>query len=224
MAAARLGALLLELYQKLWDAFGPQGWWPGETSLEVALGAILTQNTNWNNVARVLAGLKRDGLLDPAALRQLPEAELAQRLRSVGYFNVKARRLKNFLAFLARFQDSMTRMAGEPLATLRPDLLAIKGIGPETADSILLYALHKPTFVVDAYTFRILSRHRLIPESCSYEELRQFFMDHLSQEVPLSQEYHALLVRLGKEFCRPQPRCPTCPLDGWPEGWNRLEL
>jgi endonuclease-3 related protein len=224
MAAARLGAQLLELYQKLWDAFGPQGWWPGETPLEVALGAILTQNTNWNNVARVLAGLKREGRLEPAALRQLPEAELAQCLRSVGYYNVKARRLKNFLTFLAHFQDSMARMAGEPLATLRPDLLAIKGIGPETADSILLYALDKPTFVVDAYTFRILSRHRLISESCSYEELRQFFMDHLSQEVPLYQEYHALLVRLGKEFCRPQPRCPTCPLDGWPEGWNSLEL
>lgn len=220
MAEVRLSALLRELYQKLWATFGAQGWWPGETPLEVALGAILTQNTSWNNVARVLAGLKKEGLLNPQALRQLPAEQLARRLKSVGYYNLKARRLLNFLTFLARFQDSMALLAGEPLESLRPDLLAVKGIGPETADSILLYALHQPTFVVDAYTFRVLSRHQLIPETCSYEELRQVFMDHLPPEVPLFQEYHALLVRLGKEFCRPQPRCPSCPLSGWPDGWR----
>jgi endonuclease-3 related protein len=218
MAAGRLATLLRDLYQKLWGAFGPQGWWPGDTPLEVALGAILTQNTNWGNVARVLAALKAEGLLDPAALRQMPTGELAGRLRAVGYYNLKAGRLKNFLNFLGeRFQDSLARMAQETLESLRPDLLAIKGIGPETADSILLYALHLPTFVVDAYTFRILSRHLLIQEACSYEELRQLFMDHLPPEVPLYQEYHALLVRLGKEFCRPRPRCPACPLFGWPQ-------
>jgi endonuclease-3 related protein len=216
MAAVPLRRLLKDLYQILWDALGPQGWWPGETPLEVALGAILTQNTNWNNVARVLAGLKEAGLLNSRTLRELPEAELARRLRPAGYYNVKARRLHNFLAFLAQFQDSMALMAKEDLDSLRPALLALRGIGPETADSILLYALNKPTFVVDAYTFRILNRHGLLPEACSYEELRQLFMEHLPPEVPLYQEYHALLVRLGKEFCRPQPRCEVCPLNGWP--------
>jgi len=220
MAARSLGRLLRELYQILWDAFGPQGWWPGETPLEVALGAILTQNTNWRNVARVIAGLKNAGLLDPRALRQLPDAELAGRLRPAGYYNVKTRRLRNFLAFLARHQDSMAVLAQEDLDTLRPALLGLQGIGPETADSILLYALDKPTFVVDTYTFRILSRHGLLPEACSYEELRRLFMDHLSPEVPRYQEYHALLVKLGKEFCRPQPRCEVCPLNGWPEVGN----
>lgn len=216
MAKARLGKLLEELYQKLWETFGPQGWWPGETPLEVALGAILTQNTNWNNVARVLTGLKEEGLLNPRSLQELPEAELARRLRPVGYYNLKARRVKNFLAFFAaQAQDSMACLAREDLESLRPALLRVKGIGPETADSILLYALDKLSFVVDAYTFRILSRHHLIPETCSYEELRLLFMDHLPLEVPLYQEYHALLVRLGKEFCRPQPRCPGCPLEGW---------
>jgi endonuclease-3 related protein len=130
---------------------------------------------------------------------------------------LKAQRVKNFLVFLAeRFQGDLDLMARENLEALRPALLRIKGIGPETADSILLYALHQPTFVVDAYTFRILSRHGLIAEACSYEELRQVFMHNLPPEVPLYQEYHALLVRVGKEYCRPQPRCAACPLDGWP--------
>lgn len=217
MAAARLGELLRELYEKLWEAFGPQGWWPGETPFEVALGAILTQNTNWNNVARVLSEFKKEGLLTPRGLEEMPEGELARRLRPVGYYNLKARRVQNFLAFLeTQAQGSMTRLAAADLESLRPALLMVKGIGPETADSILLYSLNKPTFVVDAYTFRILSRHHLIPETCSYEELRQLFMDHLLPEVLLYKECHALLVRLGKEFCRPQPLCPTCPLHDWP--------
>ncbi len=217
MATRAIGRLLKELYQILWDAWGPQGWWPGETPLEVALGAILTQNTNWRNVARVIAGLKDAGLLNPRSLRRLPEAELARLLRPAGYYNVKARRVRNFLFFLERHQDSLAGLAREDLETLRPALLALKGIGPETADSILLYALDKPTFVVDAYTCRILSRHGLLPEACSYEELRRLFMDHLPAEVPFYQEFHALLVKLGKEFCRPHPRCQVCPLNGWPE-------
>jgi endonuclease-3 related protein len=215
LMAARTGRLLQELFKKLLAALGPQDWWPGETPFEVALGAILTQNTNWNNVARTIAGLKAAGLLEPGALKELPEGELAWRLRPAGYYNIKARRLKNFLAFLGQFQDSMARMAAADLDSLRPALLGVKGIGPETADSILLYALNQPSFVVDAYTFRILSRHGLISEPCSYEELRQLFMDHLPAEVPLYQEYHALLVRTGKEYCRPRPRCPHCPLHGW---------
>jgi endonuclease-3 related protein len=216
MAATRMGDLLTELYQKLWDAFGPQGWWPGETPFEVILGAILTQNTNWNNVAQVLAGLKEEGLLQSQALREMPETELASRLKPSGYFNIKARRVKNFLDFFAhRFHDSLEEMAQEDLGTLRAGLLEVKGIGPETADSILLYALEKPTFVVDAYTYRVLSRHHLAPEACSYDELQALFMENLPADVPQYQEFHALLVRLGKEFCRPRPRCPSCPLHEW---------
>jgi endonuclease III related protein len=217
MAEGPVGRLLTELYQRLWKDWGPQGWWPGETPFEVAVGAILTQNTNWGNVARAIAVLKKHDLLEPEALHKLPESELAQLIRPAGYYNVKARRLKNFLDFLANhFENSMERLAAADLGSLRPALLSVKGIGPETADSILLYGLHQPTFVVDAYTFRILSRHGLIPEVCSYEELRQLFMEHLPARVDLYQEYHALLVRLGKEWCRPRPRCADCPLDGWP--------
>ncbi|MFP3866587.1 MAG: endonuclease III domain-containing protein [Desulfobacteraceae bacterium] len=206
---------LWKIYQRLWEFFGPQGWWPGETPFEIAVGAILTQNTNWNNVARVIARLQQDGRLSAAKLLELSKGELAQFLRPVGYYNVKARRLKNFLDFLlARYQGVLENMAPDDLDHLRPALLSIKGIGPETADSILLYALEKPTFVVDAYTFRILHRHNLITDPCSYEELRQVFMAHLPADVALFKEYHALLVRLGKEYCRPQPRCDRCPLAG----------
>jgi endonuclease-3 related protein len=216
MSAARIGELLRELYQKLWEAFGPQGWWPAETPFEVILGAILTQNTNWNNVAQVLAGLKEEGLLNPRLLREMPDAELARRLKPSGYFNIKARRVKNFLDFFAHhFHDSLEEMAQEDLGGLRQSLLGVKGIGPETADSILLYALNQPTFVVDAYTFRVLSRHYLAPESSSYNELQGLFMENLPADVPLYQEFHALLVKVGKEFCRPRPRCPSCPLHEW---------
>jgi endonuclease III related protein len=219
IAMSRMRKLLTDLYEILWQTFGPQGWWPGETPFEVALGAILTQNTNWRNVARVIADLKGDGSLDPRILREMPESELARRLKPAGYYNIKARRLKNFLDFFAhRYQDSMAEMAGADAATLRAELLTVKGVGPETADSILLYALHKPSFVVDAYTFRILSRHGLVVETPLYEELRQVFMDHLPPDVALFQEYHALLVHLGKEFCRPRPKCDACPLFNWPAG------
>lgn len=217
MTPAKVGKLLKELYDKLWQAFGPQGWWPGETPFEVAVGAILTQNTSWGNVARAIAALKDRDFLEPQALHDLPEAELAQLIRSAGYYNIKARRVKNFLALLqGRYQGSMEVMAGNDLEDLRHRLLEVKGIGPETADSILLYALNKPTFVVDAYTFRVLNRHQLLPEDCTYEEVRRLFMDHLAADLGLYQEYHALLVRVGKEFCRPQPRCESCLLEGWP--------
>lgn len=218
-AGSRRGtaALLRALYDRLFAAFGPQGWWPGDTPFEVAVGAILTQNTNWQNVARVLENLKALGLLDPFRLYELSPAELAALLRPAGYYNVKAERVRHFLAFLLkRAGGSMARLAEEPWETLRPALLKVKGVGPETADSILLYALNKPTFVVDAYTLRVLSRHALVPDGLGYEELRRLFMHHLPPDVPLYQEFHALLVRLGKEFCRPRPRCAGCPMEGWP--------
>lgn len=193
MTPAKIGKLLQELYDKLWQAFGPQGWWPGETPFEVALGAILTQNTNWNNVVRVMERLTEEDLLTAAALTAAPEAELARLFRPAGYYNLKARRVKNFLALLqGRYQNSMEAMADDDLEDLRHRLLEVKGIGPETADSILLYALNKPTFVVDAYTFRILSRHHLLPESCYYEELRRLFMDQLTPDVDIPGEHGAL--------------------------------
>jgi endonuclease-3 related protein len=207
-----------QLYTTLLDHYGPQDWWPGDTLLEVAVGAILTQNTNWKNVALAIGRLKQAGLLTAAALSELPEAELAAYIRPAGYYNLKARRLKNFLALLvANYHGSMAKMAEAPLELLRPELLAVKGIGPETADSILLYALEKPAFVVDAYTFRILSRHNLITDPCSYEDLQAVFMQALPQDIALYQEYHALLVQTGKECCRPQPRCAACSLAGFNE-------
>jgi endonuclease III related protein len=209
---------ILNLFTILHQHYGPQGWWPGDTPLEVAVGAILTQNTNWKNVALAIGQLKQAGLLTATALYELPEAELAAYIRPAGYYNIKARRLKNFLHLLfSSYQGSMKSLAVTPLEQLRPELLAVQGIGPETADSILLYALDKLSFVVDAYTFRILSRHGLVSDPCSYEELQTLFMNTIPPEVLVYQELHALLVRAGKDCCRPRPRCPVCPLAGFNE-------
>ena len=206
------------LYSILLQHYGPQGWWPGDTPLEVAVGAILTQNTNWQNVALAIDRLKEAGLLTAGALQELPEMALAEYIRPAGYYNIKARRLKNFLNFLFdSYGGSMEAMAAAPLELLRPELLAVKGIGPETADSILLYGLEKPTFVVDAYTFRILSRHGLAAEPSTYEELQALFMAAVPPETALYQEYHALLVQTGKDYCRPKPRCAACPLADFDE-------
>lgn len=202
-----------ELYQLLWQRFGPQGWWPGETPLEVAVGAILTQNTNWQNVALAIDRLKAAGVLSATALFELPVTDLAVLIRPAGYYNIKAKRLKNFIAYLmAGYQGSMRRLAAAPLVHLRPELLAVNGIGPETADSILLYALDKPIFVVDAYTYRIFSRHGLTAGPYSYEGLQALCQAALPADQGLFQEFHALLVRTGKEFCRPRPRCQACPV------------
>lgn len=202
-----------ELYQLLWQRFGPQGWWPGETPLEVAVGAILTQNTNWQNVALAIDRLKAAGVLSATALFELPVTDLAILIRPAGYYNIKANRLKNFIAYLmAGYQGSMRRLAAAPLARLRPELLAVNGIGPETADSILLYALDKPIFVVDAYTYRIFFRHGLTAGPYSYEGLQALCQTALPADLGLFQEFHALLVRTGKEFCRPKPRCQACPV------------
>ncbi|MGE4553474.1 MAG: endonuclease III domain-containing protein [Desulfovibrionaceae bacterium] len=195
-------------------ALGPSHWWPGETPFEVLVGAVLTQNTNWGNVERAIANLKAAGVLDPHAMYALPPAELSELIRPAGYFRVKAGRLRNVLAWLLEQCDGdMAGLAERDLAELRPSILEVKGVGPETADSILLYALNLPTFVVDAYTFRILGRHGLVAEDADYHALRAEFMDHLPEEAPLFNEYHALLVRVGKDFCRKrQPRCDACPL------------
>jgi len=204
---------LLGLHWALLRRFGPQGWWPAKTPLEVAVGAILTQNTAWSNVERALQRLAGLGLLDSRRLRALSAAELARLIRPSGTYRVKARRLKAFVDFLwERFGGRLDRLKRAPLEALRADLLSVPGIGPETADSILLYAAGRPVFVVDAYTRRVLARHRLVPPDMAYEPLRALFERHLPSDPALFNEYHALLVAVGKRYCRSLPLCEACPL------------
>jgi len=181
------------------------------------VGAILTQNTNWTNVAAAINNLRRHHLLSAQKLRAVGVTALASFIRPCGYYNVKAHRVKNFVEFLwKKHRGSMARMARTECAQLRQQLLSVDGVGPETADSILLYACDKPTFVVDAYTRRILSRHGLVGQQTDYDEIKQLYESHLPRDVRLFNEYHALLVQCGKTFCRPKKqRCDECPLRGW---------
>ncbi len=206
---------LVQIYEKLYASFGPQHWWPGETPFEVAVGAILTQNTNWGNVEKAIENLKKNRLLRPSALHALSHARLAELIRPAGYFNIKAKRLKNFVAFLMHeYHGSMHRMKKEDVGSARKKLLSVNGIGPETADSIILYALEKPVFVVDAYTKRVLSRHTILDHDASYDAFQKLFHAKLRENVSLFNEYHALIVRLAKENCRTKPVCTGCPLEG----------
>jgi len=206
---------LLEIYEILADHYGPRGWWPADSPFEVVVGAILTQNTAWRNVEKAIANLKQLGPLTPEALVRLPEETLSDAIRPSGYFRRKTTRLRNFLDLLSNgFQCRLDSLFDLPTEALREELLAVSGIGPETADSILLYAAERPVFVIDAYTIRILSRHQLLPEETSYAEAQQWITDHLPEDVQLFNEFHALLVAVGKDFCRPRPKCPGCPLEG----------
>ncbi len=204
---------LLRYYRVLYEHYGPQKWWPADSPFEVIVGAILTQNTTWRNVEKAIDRLKKHGLLHPEKIVRLGRERLASAIRSAGYFRVKAERLLCFMSF---FRDGygfdMERMRGSATSKLREELLGVRGIGPETADSILLYSLDKPVFVVDAYTRRILSRHSLIDENAGYNQVQQTFMSNLPNDVHLFNEYHALLVRVGKEYCRKKPECAGCPL------------
>jgi endonuclease-3 related protein len=208
---------LIEIYELLWQRFGPQHWWPGETKFEIIVGAILTQNTNWANVEKAIRSLKAAELLMPEAIHNLDIAELAGLIRPAGYFNVKAQRLKNFVQWLFDdYNGDLARLDEIDTQRLRAEILAVKGVGPETADSILLYALARDVFVVDAYTARVAVRHGLIDADVDYEQLRDLFESNLCREVRLFNEYHALLVRVGKEFCRPRANCTGCPLEKLP--------
>ncbi len=206
--------LLLNMYQTMLEIMGPSHWWPGETPFEVAVGAILTQNTNWGNVEKAIRNLRDADCLTPDAMLAMPETQLAALIRPSGYYNMKAKKLKTFLVWLQETCDGdITQLATRDADTARTELLSVKGIGPETADSIALYAASLPTFVVDAYTYRILTRHGLVPEDIDYHGMRDFFMDVLPQDVSLFNEYHALIVRVAKEWClKAAPRCATCPL------------
>jgi endonuclease-3 related protein len=193
---------------------GPQHWWPGRTRFEIIVGAILTQNTSWTNLERAIANLRRENLLTPGAIENASFGRLARLIRSSGYFRQKAKKLKSFVHFLrVAYGGSLTRMFRASTAALRPQLLAVHGIGPETADSILLYAGGHPVFVVDAYTRRIFERHELITPKHSYERIRQLFERSLPADVALYNEFHALIVHTGKTQCRKRdPRCSECPL------------
>jgi endonuclease-3 related protein len=201
-------------YDALFAAYGPQHWWPGRSPFEVIVGAILTQNTSWTNVEPAIRNLHREKLLTPRAIETASLARLARLVRSSGYFRQKAKKLKCFARFLrSEFGGSLTRMFRTPTAVLREKLLSVHGIGPETADSILLYAGKHPVFVVDAYTRRLLERHELATPAQSYEEIRRLFERSLPGDAPLYNEFHALIVRIGKEYCRTRnPLCSECPL------------
>ena len=205
---------LIEIYDRLNFHFGPQNWWPADTPFEVVVGAVLTQNTNWKNVEKSLNTLKQAGLLNFQSLAVLSEAELADHIRSSGYYNLKARRLKNLLRMIATdYQGEIDTLFREETSVARQALLQVKGIGPETADAILLFAGNHPIFVVDAYTHRILSRHNLVPEECDYQDLQDLFMDNLSHDSSMFNQYHALLVIAAKNYCKKtKPLCETCPL------------
>lgn len=212
---------LLAVFRALLEAYGRQHWWPGETPFEVMVGAVLTQNTSWTNVQRALDTLRRRVDLDAEAILSMPGEELADCLRPVGYFNVKTRRLQAFCgAYLdAGGLDGLGRLS---TGDLRRRLLAVHGVGPETADDILLYAFERPVFVVDAYTRRIFTRMGLLEGGESYEAIRQVFEASLGADVPLFNEYHALIVLHGKDVCRTKPRCTACCLQGvcpYPQGF-----
>jgi len=207
---------LMQVYRRLERHYGDLHWWPGETAVEISVGAILTQNTAWTNVEKAIKRLKQARSLSVRALSRLSHGRLARLIKAAGYFNVKARRLKNFISFLQRrYGGSLKRMFKQRLDLLREELLSINGTGPETADSILLYAGEKPIFVIDAYTKRIFSRHGVMPYEKSYEEFQQLFMKRLPPDAPLYNQYHAMLVNIGKDFCRSRPHCGPCPLNGW---------
>ncbi len=204
------------VYRKLYSFFGPQCWWPGESPFEVMVGAILTQNTNWANVEKAIINLKSNKLLKPAKLHNISQKQLAKLIKPAGYYNIKAKRLKNLLDFfIGRYDADIKKISKPAIDKIRQELLSVNGIGQETADSIILYALNKPVFVVDAYTKRMLARHHLIPENADYKQVQELFMQNLKKNVKLFNEYHALIVKLGKDYCRKtKPKCDICPLKG----------
>ena len=207
------GEKLVEMYEQMFAAFGPRHWWPAKTAEEVIIGAILAQNTSWSNARKAIDALHRAGIGTFKAIHETDLQRLANLIKSARFMNQKAKTLRVFSGYFKdRYSFSLRRMKKVDLHTLRAELLDLYRIGPETADSILLYSLEKPTFVIDAYTKRICSRHDVLAESESYDTFQQFFMDNLPQDVRLYNEYHALLVHTGYLYCKPKPLCEACPL------------
>jgi endonuclease-3 related protein len=201
-------------YDALFARWGKQHWWPAQTQLEIMLGAILTQNTAWTNVEKAISNLRKNEALNLQTLENTPAHQLAEWIRPAGYFNQKTSYIKNMVSTLRnRFDGSLDTLFALATPTLRKELLSWKGIGSETADSILLYAGGRPVFVIDAYTRRFLSRHGLCNEKASYNDLAQLFTNHLPNNAQLFNEYHALIVQLGKNHCKTKPKCTGCPLE-----------
>lgn len=215
---------LRSIYARLYSHFGPQYWWPGRTSFEVVVGAILTQNTNWANVEKAINNLKRERVLSASKMFQMRQAKLAELIRPAGYYNVKAKRLKNFVNFLFfRYRGSLKRLFEQDITFLRKELLSVNGIGEESADSIILYAAGLPIFVIDAYTKRIFSRHNFFKGDSQYYLIQKFFMQNLKENAKMFNEFHALIVKLGKEFCRKNnPRCGICPISNESRPFQRV--
>jgi len=202
------------VYARLAAAWGPQHWWPGDTPFEVAVGAVLTQNTAWSNVEKAITSLKAADAMTATGLLALSASDLEQAIRPAGTYRVKARYLRTLALWVARrASGDLSSLASEDTDALRREILALHGVGRETADSILLYAIGKPAFVVDAYTRRIGARLHLLPENATYDFAQQYFIAGVPEDVPLFNEFHALLVRLAKEHCRTRPLCLACPLE-----------
>ena len=208
--------VLTGIYDRLFESFGKQYWWPGDSKFEVIIGAILTQNTNWTNVEKAIKNLKAAKVFTPRKLYEINQEELAELIKPSGYFNVKAKRLKHFIEWLfVNYNGSLAKLFKLDYTELREQLLSVNGIGRETADSIILYAAEKPTFVVDAYTKRVLVRHGVITDDCDYDTIKAVFEDNLPKEVSLFNEYHALIVMVGKYYCKPKMKCEECPLENF---------
>jgi endonuclease III related protein len=206
---------LLHIFNRLLSAFGPRHWWPGDSPLEIMVGAILTQNTSWRNVEKAITNMKDHGVLEMNRLVEIGEGALAEIIRPAGFYNIKTRRLKTFLIdFHSRFDGIVGNTTAIGTSELRDSLLILNGIGPETADSILLYALDRPVFVVDTYTKRFLHNHGLYTGSYDYHDVQSFFMDSLPRDTYLFNEFHALIVRLCQLHCKKKPECAACPLSG----------
>jgi endonuclease-3 related protein len=214
MGSQAIKQTLQNIYQQLMARYGPQHWWPAQEPFEIIVGAILTQSAAWINVEKAIANLKAAGALSPGALRQLPHPEVARLIHPCGYYNAKAQKLKAFAHWLGeQYNDNLGKLFANHINHLRQQLLAIYGIGEETADSIILYAANKPIFVIDAYTRRIISRIGLAPAHNTYTDYQTLFMTNLPADTGLFNEYHALLVCLAKDVCQPHPLCQQCCLN-----------
>jgi endonuclease-3 related protein len=207
----------MEMYEAMLQRFGHHGWWPGDGPLEVCIGAILTQNTSWTNVEKALDNLRNTGAISISVLHQMGCDSLAELIRPAGYYNVKAKRLKNFIAHVYEsYGDDIEAFLDRSVWTLQGELIGINGIGRETADSIILYAAQKPTFVIDRYTCRMMVRHSLICPEDDYQGAKDLFESSLPEDLELWKDYHAQIVAVGKQYCRPKARCAGCPLESFP--------
>ena len=216
-----LNKRITKIFDCLFDNYGPQNWWPADDAFECAVGAILTQNTSWKNVELAISNIKSRMSLNIKNISEIPVDELSFLIRPAGYYNQKALKLKVFVEFInKKFSGKLENMLPVDKDVLRQQLLSVKGIGPETADSILLYALNKPVFVADKYTYRILYRHGIIPRKCSYEQMQKIFMDNLPEDSGYFNEYHALIVKLGKDHCGKKAVCDKCPLEKDPHDFS----